>query len=71
MMQRTGAVADMEFVGVRDRRGDVGLGLLDAVTTSRPLARPAAIADDNVQPVPCVFWVFIRFAPSRTTSPNS
>ena len=36
---------------------------------SRPLASPAAIADDSVQPVPWVFLVTMRLADRRTTSP--
>ena len=33
-----------------------------ASTSARPLARPAATADDSVHPVPCVFFVAKRGA---------
>src|SRR5262249_15061302 len=48
--------------------------LLAARTASvrgSPLARPAAIADDSVQPVPWVFWVAMRSAARRTNAVGS
>src|SRR5262249_48103763 len=48
--------------------------LLAARTASvrgSPLARPAAIADDSVQPVPWVFWVAMRSAARRTNALGS
>ena len=39
-----------------------------ASARSSPLARPAAIADDSVQPVPCVFAVSMRSAARRATA---
>ena len=58
MMHRPVAVADAELVGGGDRGGDVGLGVAPRPRRGAgPCARPAAIADDSVQPVPCVFFV--------------
>ena len=74
MMHRAVAVADGEFVGGRDRGGDVGFRVADRVArASRPCARPAAIAEESVQPVPCVLLVSIfsavkRAIASRVTS---
>ncbi len=60
-MHRPVAVADRQPVGGGDRGGDIGLGRRARRSRrSRPLASPAAIADDSVQPVPCVLWVAMR-----------
>ena len=67
MMHRAVARADLEAVGRRDRGGDVGLRRAHGFGQARPLARPAAIADDSVQPVPWVFWVATRGAARRGT----
>ena len=62
-MQRSVAVTDREHVGGGNRRRDVIFGgATTASCSSSPLARPAATADDKVQPVPCVFFVATRRA---------
>ena len=65
MMHRAVAVADRELVGGGDRGGDVVLGGAHRVGQVEPLARPAAIADDSVQPVPWVLRVAMRGAAKR------
>ena len=56
-------------VGRRERGGDIGLGRAPRRRQrSSPLARPAAIADDSVQPVPCVLRVAMRGAAKRSSA---
>ena len=42
-----------------------------ASTTSSPRARPHAIAEESVQPVPCVFSVITRFAVNHRSWPSA
>ena len=66
MMHRALAAADREALGGRDRGTDVSsLPHAPPARASRPLASPAAIADESVQPVPWLLRVAMRGAASR------
>ena len=65
MMDRAVAVADAESSAAAIAALIHALALRTAVSMSSPFARPAAIADDNEQPVPWVFFVAMRGAGQR------
>ena len=57
MVQRTAAVP--QTGGVADGIGHIFLGALHGLGMETPSARLEAIAEDRVQPVPCVLVVLI------------
>ena len=65
MMHRPAAGADAEPVGGGNGAADIGLGVAHRVAEVWPLARPAAMAEASVQPLPWVLTVAIRGAAKR------
>jgi hypothetical protein len=66
MMHRPDAAAHVEPVARLQRAGQVQLGVSDRACQIGALGISAAIADDSVQPVPCVFFTGTRGPPRRS-----
>lgn len=66
MVRGTVAVADVELACVSDGAVRYSLARRQASGTSTDCGRKAAMADESVQPVPCVFFVGTRGAVKGT-----